>query len=561
MDGSHQGAYGLKYPTFRQMRMASQLACLASIFWLFLQTDYKGHDTLRYPVSLLFRLDPLAALVDVLAPGTFHWQLLWPALVLLVLTLLFGRFFCGWICPMGTSLDLLGMPTGQVRPPVRKGWYRGKYYLLAALTASALFGVQLFGLFDPLSIFLRSLTIAIYPAVNLVLNGIFDQLYNHPTPLLSPLADASYPFFRNHLLAFNQPVFALSIFTFGVFLGLVLLERLEKRFWCKYLCPLGALLGICSRHSLLTYSEGRPCTDCSACTFECRMDAVSAQGHRKSECLLCFDCTSFCPDGRAGVRVGRKRPGGLGIDLTRRGMLTALVSGAILAPVAHIAPQPGQSEPYLLRPPGAVEETEFQRRCIRCGECMKVCIGQALHPAFLQSGATGLWTPLLIPRIGYCEYNCTLCGQVCPTGAIRHLPAEVKRKQIIGLAVFDKNRCLPFARGEECLVCEEHCPTGEKAIGLEEKDVLVNGKVRRVKLPYVVRERCIGCGICETRCPVEGRSAVRVVNEGESRKSSFLKPNNRDASGLGVMSDYSWSTRNAPGHQTGGVPCSKIGGK
>lgn len=149
---------------------------------------------------------------------------------------------------------------------------------------------------------------------------------------------------------------------------------------------------------------------------------------------------------------------------------------------------------------------------------MKVCIGQALHPALFEAGVIGLWTPLLVPRIGYCEYNCTLCGQVCPTGAIRQLPAAEKRKTVIGIAVFDKDRCLPFARAEECLVCEEHCPTGEKAIVFDEKELLVNSEVRRVKIPRVVRNLCIGCGICETRCPVDGTSAIRVINENESRR-------------------------------------------
>ena len=149
---------------------------------------------------------------------------------------------------------------------------------------------------------------------------------------------------------------------------------------------------------------------------------------------------------------------------------------------------------------------------------MKFCIGSALHPALLQAGVTVLWTPLLMARLGYCEYNCTLCGQVCPTGAIKELSLEVKRKTIIGLAVFDKNLCLPYARGEECLVCEEHCPTGKKAIIFDERDVTYGGITKRLKQPVVVKKLCIGCGICETKCPVEGVSAIRVIHEGESRR-------------------------------------------
>ena len=189
-----------------------------------------------------------------------------------------------------------------------------------------------------------------------------------------------------------------------------------------------------------------------------------------------------------------------------------------MAPVARMAPASWLQNPYLLRPPGAVAEDDFLRRCIRCGECMKVCIGRALHPAFAQAGAVGLWTPLLVARLGYCEYNCTLCGQVCPTGAIARLQRPEKQKTVIGLAVFDRNRCLPYARGEECLVCEEHCPTGEKAIVFDLRTVETENGPRSLKVPRVISRLCIGCGICETRCPLDGQSAIRVVNEGESRR-------------------------------------------
>ncbi len=507
----------MKFPgPLRRWRLASQLLCLAGFLWLFLQTEYRGLDELPYPVSLLFRIDPLAALADLLAPGPFGWRLLWPALLLLALTALLGRFFCGWICPLGTTLDGAGRLFGRGEGPVRPVWRRVKYYLLIFLTAAALFGVQLLGVFDPLSIFLRTLTVAFYPAWNLALNGAFEGLYAHLVPLLSPLADKAYPLFRDHLMAFHQPYFTLALFTFALFLVLLLLEKVERRFWCKNLCPLGALLGLCSRGALLRREPSRRCQGCRSCAELCRSGAVTAEGRRPEECLLCFDCTGFCPEEKVRFRWKGEAPPG--VDLPRRGVLAALAGGILVAPVARIAPAEDRIEPYLLRPPGAVAEQEFLSRCIRCGECMKVCIGQALHPAFLQAGATGIWTPLLMARLGYCEYNCTLCGQVCPTGAIRRLPLEEKRKVVIGLAVFDKDRCLPFAKGEECLVCEEHCPTGEKAIVFDERELFVAGETKRLKLPRVVEKRCIGCGICETRCPLEGASAVRVISEGESRR-------------------------------------------
>ena len=500
------------------VRRISQSFCLTAFLWLFLQTEYRGIDQLPYPVSLLFRIDPLAALADFLAPGRFGWQVLWPALVVLLLTILLGRFFCGWICPLGTTLDGLGKLVGRGRRSCSPGWRRVKYYLLIALATATVLGVQLLGLFDPLAIFLRSLTLAVYPAYNYGLNRIFDVFYEHEVPLLSSAVKGAYPVIRDHLMAFYQPIFALSLFTLMIFLVILLLERVEHRFWCKNICPLGGLLGLCSRYAVLQRTPQKLCADCQVCDSLCRSGAVRGTGHMRSECLLCMDCTGFCPEERVqfGLRTGTGNS--LGVDLQRRSVLTAMASGVMLAPAVRIGPLTHEQNPYLIRPPGAAAEAEFLQRCVRCAECMKVCIGRALQPALFEAGPVGLWTPLVVSRIGYCEYNCSLCGQVCPTGAIAPLKLPDKQKNVIGLAVINKDRCLPFAKGVECLVCEEHCPTGEKAIVMEEKDVLVDGEMHRVKFPRVVDKLCIGCGICETKCPVEGASAVRIINEGESRR-------------------------------------------
>jgi MauM/NapG family ferredoxin protein len=172
------------------------------------------------------------------------------------------------------------------------------------------------------------------------------------------------------------------------------------------------------------------------------------------------------------------------------------------------------AETGFLRPPGAQDEGEFLKRCVRCGECMKVCLRSALYPASLQAGFYGFYTPTLVPRLGYCEYNCSLCGQVCPTGAIPKLPLEQKQKAVIGLAVFDKDHCLPHAKKLNCMVCEEHCPIPDKAIRfeqVEERDY--NGKQITLKKPYVMDDLCIGCGICEYVCPLEEKAGIEVFKK------------------------------------------------
>jgi ferredoxin len=168
----------------------------------------------------------------------------------------------------------------------------------------------------------------------------------------------------------------------------------------------------------------------------------------------------------------------------------------------------------LIRPPGARPETEFLDLCVRCSECLKVCTTNALQPVLFEAGIAGAFSPRLMPRLGYCEYNCTLCGQVCPTGAIKLLPLAQKQKFVMGLAVFDKDLCLPYAKGESCITCEEHCPLPKKAIRFREVAVVKKtGEHVVVKQPFTILSSCIGCGICVTECPLDGTAGVQVVRK------------------------------------------------
>ena len=242
-------------------------------------------------------------------------------------------------------------------------------------------------------------------------------------------------------------------------------------------------------------------------------------------CILCLDCQEKCPRGIITFKYTKPPAPLQPISLTRRSLISALAAGAIRPALTTTRSIARVSNPLLIRPPGALNEDDFLERCVRCGECMKVCIGNALHPTFLEAGLEGMFSPKLIARSGYCEFNCTLCGQVCPTGALQILQLPEKHTFKIGHAFFDKDRCLPYAKGIPCIVCEEHCPTPEKAIQFKTATVTNDrGEKVEVKQPYIVDRLCIGCGICENKCPLPDKAAVKVTAAGEQRNPEKTIP-------------------------------------
>jgi len=508
--------------TMRWLRRTSQILVFAIFVFLFLNTEYKDTDILPYAVNIFLRLDPLVAATTMLAARAII-TLVWPALIVVVATLVFGRFFCGWVCPLGTLLDGVSWLIGK-RPQrqISEKWYGLKYLALALLTGSALFGFQLVFLFDPISILIRSLAIAVYPGLNFATNALFNTLYETDVTAVTAVSEPVFGFLRNHFLAFEQPYFQTAVFTGILFLAILALEYIDRRFWCRYLCPLGATFGLLGRFGLIRRNVSEPdCTGCGICERECRMGAIgdSPVATDRAECLACFDCEALCPEKAIRFTRTGEVESLAPADPSRRSLLWSIGLGMAAAPLFGSEAIAKTGHPARIRPPGALAEDEFLARCTRCGECMRVCIANGLQPALFEAGLAGLWSPVLISRIGYCEYNCTLCGQVCPTGAIEQLQLAKKQKIKIGLAEIDRSRCLPWEGRAECIVCEEHCPTPEKAIRLRHEPVfsITTGKVETLKRPYVDEKLCIGCGICETKCPLSDRSAIIVTSRGETR--------------------------------------------
>jgi ferredoxin len=524
------------------LRRLSQTVFFLLFGYLFLQTVYHPVNRAGRGVTFFFNLDPLVALSSWLGHAFVAAMLL--SLLTLAVTLICGRWFCGWVCPFGSLHQLFSSwRGGGAKEKLEAGGYhpaqKAKYYLLMAFLVAAALGANVAGWLDPTSFLFRSFSTSIYPALNKALVALFTWIYDADPGVgrlrLTVVTEPIYGLLRRYFLAAAQPFFWGSTLIGALFLVVVALNFWRARCWCRYLCPLGALLGWVGKNPFVRFKKNEDkCSNCRLCLVDCQGGArpENTLEWKPSECFYCFNCKQDCPSEAILFAVRSHStplpwlkefvhpPREQRLDLGRRALLGAGLAGLGTKLLFRIGPAASKRyfNPALIRPPGALEEDEFLARCIRCGECMKVCPTNAIHPAASEGGAEGLWTPVLKMSLGYCDYECNLCSQVCPTHAIRQIEVPEKQKIKIGLAYIDRNRCLPWAYSKTCIVCEEHCPTPKKAIWFEEVEVRnIQGEKLTVKQPRVDPDLCIGCGICETKCPVKAPAAVRVSSVGETR--------------------------------------------
>jgi polyferredoxin/formate hydrogenlyase subunit 6/NADH:ubiquinone oxidoreductase subunit I len=487
-----------------------------------------------YPVSGLLELDPLVMLSTVLATGYVYKLLGW-GLIIVAITFLFGRVFCNWMCPYGTLHQFIGWlfdnRSGTQR--IDQNRYHPvqflKYSILIVFLLMSAMGALQIGLLDPIVMMYRAMATFFAPILDTALGRVGGA-----TEGLG--VDAAWLDSLKFAPGVEHRIFVGSFWIGVIFLFFVVMNLWKPRFFCRFVCPLGALLGVIASKSVFRINRiVDKCTDCNLCLLRCE-GASDPQGKlRQSECFGCMNCIDDCPENAlefTAFRQDRKQvlpyP-----DLSRRKVVFAGAVGLIAAPALRNDGRVNDENfsAKMIRPPGSVEESEFLERCIKCDQCLNVCPTNVLQPATLQEGGIeAVWTPVMNFHIAHCQLKCTLCSEVCPTGAIRKIDVAEKlgegpyRDQgpvRLGTAFIDTNRCLPWANQVPCVVCEEVCPVAPKAIQTydeETKDVF--GKMVLLNKPFIVPDLCIGCGICEAECPVQDQPAVYVTAVGESRSEN-----------------------------------------
>lgn len=507
----------------RTIRRVSQVVFFGLFIFLIAKTAYPP----TMPVDLFVQVDPLVAAGTSLAARGIIPEAL-TALVIVILTVVLGRVFCGWICPMGTTLDACDKAffRGRRQSDSAKSPYRVKYYILVGLLITTVFTLQAIYLLDPLSLLTRTIVLCFVAPIQMVFRWLAEVFYGWSGSSIGPvsavgtwLSDRIGPW---QFIADPQLYFRQALVVLAIFVGIVGLNSISRRYWCRNLCPLGALLGLLSKVSVLKRVVGEDCCDCAKCMRECKMGAILENPRltRMPECIECFNCVATSPRRAVSFRfrpVPDTSPE-TALDLSRRRILQG--AGVGLAVVAAVATDPARkhalsgnspikiSSAQLIRPPGSVAEPEFLARCVRCGQCMKACPTNGLQPAIHEAGLEGFWTPVLVPRIGCCTQECNACGQVCPTDAIEPFEIADKDRIYIGWALIDRSTCIAWAAGKKCLVCDEYC--SYKAIEWKETP---EGDRR----PHVNAQKCVGCGICESACPVQPVAAIRVYSQGDRR--------------------------------------------
>ncbi|MDR0613016.1 MAG: 4Fe-4S binding protein [Dysgonamonadaceae bacterium] len=423
---------------------------------------------------------------------------------LFLLTFLFGRVYCSVICPLGILQDIITWFTGRGKKKNRKRHRFSyakpqtvlRYSLLTVCILFLIFGITVPVLYlDPYSNFGRIAVNLFRPIVmegNNLINWIALKFNN-------------YDFY--HVTVYTVTGLSLSIAVIALLVtGITALFR--GRLFCNTICPVGSLLGIISRFSVFrVVLDQSKCTGCGLCESACKSQCINSKEKTTdhSRCVACFNCLDRCKANGIKYQFAYKQTDEIPCHSRRSFLLTGAGAVATLSFIPAWARKGETADPAKLTPvtpPGSKSLAHFKKHCTACHLCITHCPQQILKPAGFNFGWDYAFKPhLTFYESAFCNYECTVCSEICPNGAIERLTAEEKSVTQIGIARFDMERCVVYTDHTSCGACSEHCPT--RAVKMDPYEGALT-------LPHVYDELCIGCGGCESICPVRPVKAINV---------------------------------------------------
>ncbi len=492
----------MKQKRLKVIRVVVSIVFLFAISALFL--DYREWiPTVWADIILFLQFVPSAVrflTVPLLAAFGF--------ILVLILTALFGRVYCSFICPLGILQDVfswISRKAGLIkRFKFKKALNYLRYPLLGLTILFLLFGSTfVLNLLDPYSSFGRIFSDIVRPGVLVANNGL-AALFEKAN---------MYFLYRLNLELITWHTILIPVVSLGL---VVVLSLYFGRLYCNTVCPVGTLLGLVSRVSFLKIKMDKAtCTKCGKCSFACKSSCINIKTQEvdNSRCVACYNCISVCPEDSIMYErsFGKKLKPAVVTDNSKRDFLgKTLLYGAALAGLSHKSFGQEDERPagkirnkknHPVSPPGSVSLKHFNDRCTACHLCVSVCPTKVLQPSFLEYGFMGMSQPYMDYSVEYCNFECTKCGEVCPTGAILPLNVEEKKLEQTGQVNFVIKKCIVYTDNTSCGSCSEHCPT---------QAVKMVPYKPGLTIPEINKEICIGCGACEFACPVKPNTAIYV---------------------------------------------------